>query len=152
MTIRIIDLETTGIDTTAHVVEVGSVDLLPNGIIARAQEHLVKPPCLIPAEAQAVHHITDEDVAHAKPWKVVADAFFNRSACSDLVAFAAHNAAFEKKWLTPALLGRHSGDLYLQGRRSALAPSAETFQSGITLLATAGPGPLDCRSHSPRDA
>jgi exodeoxyribonuclease X len=104
MTIRIIDLETTGINATAHVVEVGSVDLLPDGIIARAQEHLVKPPCLIPAEAQAVHHITDEDVAHAKPWKVVADAFFNRSACSDLVAFAAHNAAFEKQWLTPALL------------------------------------------------
>ncbi len=104
MTIRIIDLETTGIDATAHVVEVGSVDLLPDGTIARHEEHLVKPPCLIPAEAQAVHHITDEDVAHAQPWKVVADAFFNRSACSDLVAFAAHNAGFEKQWLTPALL------------------------------------------------
>jgi len=80
MTIRIIDLETTGIDATAHVVEVGSVDLLSDGTISRHQEQLVKPPCLIPAEAQAVHHITDEDVADAKPWKVVADTFFDRGA------------------------------------------------------------------------
>jgi DNA polymerase III epsilon subunit-like protein len=40
MVIRIIDLETTGIDPTAHVVEIGSVDLLPDGTIARHQEHL----------------------------------------------------------------------------------------------------------------
>ena len=38
MTIRIIDLETTGFDSTAHVVEVGSVDLLPDGSIRRFRE------------------------------------------------------------------------------------------------------------------
>src|SRR5476651_2795714 len=104
MTIRIIDLETTGINATDHVVEVGSVDLLSDGTITRPQEQFVKPPCPIPPEAQAIHHITDEDVTNGKPWKVVADAFFDRAACSELVAFAAHNASFERQWLTPALL------------------------------------------------
>ena len=55
MAIRVIDLETTGIDSTDHVVEIGSVDLLPDGSIGRFQEYLIKPPCPIPAEARAVH-------------------------------------------------------------------------------------------------
>ena len=71
MTVRIIDLETTGIDPSDHVVEVGSVDLLPDGSISRFQEHLIKPPCPMPAEARAVHHISDEDVAQAKSWDTV---------------------------------------------------------------------------------
>jgi DNA polymerase III epsilon subunit-like protein len=75
MTIRIIDLETTGLDPTAHVVEVGSVDLLPDGSIGKYQEHLIKPPVPIPPEARAVHHISDEDVAQAKPWPSVCSTF-----------------------------------------------------------------------------
>src|SRR5664279_2815343 len=98
MAIRIIDLETTGIDPSAHVVEIGSVDLLPDGSIGRFQEHLIKPPCPIPAEARAVHHILDEDVAQAEPWETVCGIYFNRANCSDLVAFAAHNAAFDQQW------------------------------------------------------
>jgi exodeoxyribonuclease X len=105
MTIRVIDLETTGIDSTDHIVEVGSVDLLPDGSISRFQEHLIKPPCTIPAEARAVHHISDEDVAQAKAWNVVCNTFFDRENFSDLVAFAAHNAAFDQQWLPPDLLG-----------------------------------------------
>ena len=42
MAIRIIDLETTGIDSTDHVVEVGSVDLLSDGSIGRYQEYLTR--------------------------------------------------------------------------------------------------------------
>ena len=105
MAIRIIDLETTGIDPTDHVVEVGSVDLLPDGTIARHQERLVKPPYPIPAEARAIHHISDEDVAEAQPWNTVCSTFFDCRNCSDLVAFAAHNAAFDQQWLPPDLLG-----------------------------------------------
>lgn len=105
MAIRVLDLETTGIDPTDHVVEVGSVDLLPDGSITKHQEFLVLPPCHIPAEARAVHHISDEDVAHAKPWITVCSTFFDRGNCLDLVAFAAHNAAFDQQWLPPDLLG-----------------------------------------------
>lgn len=105
MTIRVIDLETTGIDSTAHVVEVGSVDLLPDGTIGRFQESLVKPPCSIPAEARAIHHILDDDVANAQSWDLVSRTYFDRGNGSDLVAFAAHNAAFDHQWLPPDLLG-----------------------------------------------
>ena len=105
MTIRVIDLETTGISSTDYVVEVGSVDLLPDGSITKHQEFLVLPPCPIPAEARAVHHISDEDVARAKPWATVCSTFFDRGNCSGLVAFAAHNAAFDHQWLSPDLLG-----------------------------------------------
>lgn len=104
MTIRIIDLETTGLDPTAHVVEVGSVDLLPDGSIGKYQKHLIKPPVPIPPEARAVHHISDEDVAQAKPWPSVCSTFFDRDNCSGVVAFAAHNAAFDHQWLPPNLL------------------------------------------------
>jgi exodeoxyribonuclease X len=105
MAIRVIDLETTGIDATDHVVEIGSVDLLQDGSITRHQDFLVHPPCPIPAEARAVHHISDEDVAQAKSWDAVCSTFFDRGNCSDLVAFAAHNAAFDQQWLPPDLLG-----------------------------------------------
>jgi exodeoxyribonuclease X len=105
MAIRVIDLETTGVDSTDHVVEAGSVDLLPDGTIGRFQEHLIRPPCPIPPEARAVHHISDEDVAHAKPWDTVCSTLFDRGNCSDLVAFAAHNAAFDQQWLPPDLQG-----------------------------------------------
>ena len=105
MAIRIIDLETTGIDSTDHVVEVGSVDLLPDGSIGKFQEYLIKPPCSIPAEARAVHHISDQDVAQANPWNTVCSTFFDHGNCSNLIAFAAHNAAFDQQWLPPDLLG-----------------------------------------------
>src|ERR1035437_4052470 len=99
MTIRIIDLETTGIDSTDHVVEVGPVDLLPDGSIGRFQEYLIKPPCPLRAEARAVHHISDEDVSDAKPWNIICSTYFDRENCPDLIAFAAHNAAFDQQWL-----------------------------------------------------
>ena len=105
MHIRIIDLETTGVESSDHVVEFGSVDLFPDGSIARFQQHLVKPPCSIPPEARAVHHISNEDVSLADPWHTVCNIVFNRNNCSDLVAFAAHNASFDQKWLPPDLLG-----------------------------------------------
>ena len=105
MTIRIVDLETTGLNSTDHVVEIGSVDLTPDGSIGRFQDHLVKPPCLIPAEARSIHHITDDDVGEAKPWNEVCRNVFDRANCSDIVAFAAHHAAFDAQWLRPELLG-----------------------------------------------
>ena len=151
MAIRVIDLETTGIDSTAHVVEVGSVDLLPDGSFARFQEHLIKPPSPIPAEARAVHHISDEDVAQAKPWNTVSSIFFDRGNCSDLVAFAAHNAAFDQQWLPPDLLG----NLPLICTYKAAVhvwPEAPTLQPGVTLLAWAGYGSFASRPRSSRIA
>ncbi len=56
------DLETTGVDTSRdRIVEISLVKVMPNG------EEIVKtrrinPEMPIPAEATAIHHITDDDV------------------------------------------------------------------------------------------
>lgn len=58
----ILDTETTGKDPeTAEIVQIGIMAL--NGQVLL--DSLVKPPIPIPAEATAIHHITDEMVAQA---------------------------------------------------------------------------------------
>ena len=53
MTIRCIDIETTGIDPESDaVVEIASVDLLREGGISNWQETLVKPNIPVPAGSQ----------------------------------------------------------------------------------------------------
>lgn len=96
MRIRCIDLETTGYETTDHVVEIAAWDLEPEtGLIARVSERLVKPPVPIPPAASAVHHITDEDVANAEGWDQIYPMFLD----DDVDAYCAHNAKFEGQWL-----------------------------------------------------
>ena len=66
------DLETTGVDTSKdRIVEISLVKVMPDG------EHLVttrriNPEMPIPAEATAVHHITDEDVKDCPTFRQVA--------------------------------------------------------------------------------
>lgn len=66
------DLETTGVDTSKdRIVEISLVKVMPDG------EQLVKtrrinPEMPIPAEATAVHHITDEDVKDCPTFRQVA--------------------------------------------------------------------------------
>ncbi len=70
--LAIFDLETTGI-RIGHdrIVQIGVVRLLPDGQRQRYNT-LVRPGIPIPAEATAVHGITDEMVAHAPPLEAVA--------------------------------------------------------------------------------
>ncbi len=66
------DLETTGVDTSKdRIVEISLVKVMPNG------EKIIKtrrlnPEMPIPAEATAVHHITDEDVKDCPTFRQVA--------------------------------------------------------------------------------
>jgi len=65
MTVKIVDLETTGTDPqNDKVVEIGAIDLDTN------QEYntFVNPGIDIPPEAISVHHILDSDVADAPSW------------------------------------------------------------------------------------
>lgn len=60
----ILDTETTGLDDQAEVIEISVID-------ARGQvllDTLVRPSGPIPAEASAIHGITDADVATAPTW------------------------------------------------------------------------------------
>ena len=76
MTIRCIDIETTGIDPAKDaVVEIASVDLLRDGGISNQQETLVRPRVPVPAEASAVPHLIDADLVNAPPLEDVIDHF-----------------------------------------------------------------------------
>jgi exodeoxyribonuclease X len=97
MTIRVIDIETTGMDPQADgIVEIASVDVYktPDGHdITSERQHLIFPGRDIPPAASAVHHILDEDVARShRIEEVIAD--FNTAN-----AYIAHNCAFERSFL-----------------------------------------------------
>jgi exodeoxyribonuclease X len=111
MLIRVIDLETTGIDPAEHgVCEIGFADLIstPDLMLSATSvlswevhyheslQRLVDPMRPIPPETSAVHHIIDEDVIGQTPWNEVA-----LDVCQPgiIEAFAAHSAKFERGWL-----------------------------------------------------
>jgi exodeoxyribonuclease X len=105
---RIIDLETTGLDADDEVVEVGAVDLyVDTGDIRNVASQIIRPCNSIPPDACAIHHITDDDVANAPSWSDVWPRIFNTDGNVNVIAFAAHNAKFERKLL---------GDDLFQGR------------------------------------
>lgn len=94
--IALVDVETTGTDTSAdRVVEVG-VAIARGGEILERKNWLVNPGRPIPKEAMEVHKITDDDVKDAPPFEVVA---------REIVAMlagcvpAAYNAAFDRSFL-----------------------------------------------------
>lgn len=103
MRIRILDLETTGVEPDCHVVEIAAWDLLIDENVGvhfiPVGELFVRPPIEIPPLASAVHHITDEDVRGAAPWDAVAPVFVDDT----VDAYCAHNAKFERQWLTPEI-------------------------------------------------
>ena len=66
------DLETTGVNfQDDRIVEVSYIKVYPNGT-EESKTIRVNPGRHIPAEATAVHHITDEDVANERPFKDIA--------------------------------------------------------------------------------
>jgi exodeoxyribonuclease X len=88
--IRVIDIETTGIDPASDaIIEIASVDLVRGGGITNAMDTLVRPGKLIPPGASAVHHIVDEDVADAPQLGDVIDRFRGAD------FYVAHNCEFE---------------------------------------------------------
>lgn len=81
------DLETTGTRIGRdRIVQIGIVRLLPNGERERYQT-LVNPGVPIPAEATAIHHITDADVADAPALEVVASTVLEHLDDCDLSGF-----------------------------------------------------------------
>jgi exodeoxyribonuclease X len=91
--IRVIDIETTGIDPNADaIIEIASVDMVRGGGITNAMATLVRPHKPIPPGASAVHHIVDEDVKYAP---LLAD-IAGRFAGADV--YVAHNCEFEQSF------------------------------------------------------
>lgn len=120
MLIRTVDLETTGFTPPDHaVIEFGwsdltssAVDLIgsPAGWIPGLPSAVfVNPRRPIPPEASAIHHIIDEDVVRGFDWRELAIIKLNpefREIGDEAVdVIAAHNAKFERLWLTDDLTG-----------------------------------------------
>jgi exodeoxyribonuclease X len=97
MTVRVIDIETTGTDPAKDaIVEMASVDVYktPDGYgITSERETLVFPGMSIPAASSAVHHLVDDDVVMAKRIEEVVVDFDTAN------AYIAHNCAFERSFL-----------------------------------------------------
>jgi len=94
MTIRCIDIETTGIDPERDaIVEIASVDLLREGGISNSQETLVYPGMKVPPESSAVHHLIEADLIDAPLLELIIERFRGAD------AYVAHNCQFERSFL-----------------------------------------------------
>lgn len=80
------DTETTGVRPDKdHIIEIAAYDPVQN----RTYEQLINPGCLIPAEATAIHHITNEMVENSPSFADVALEFIKF--CEGNVVLIAHN-------------------------------------------------------------
>jgi DNA polymerase III subunit epsilon len=89
------DTETTGVrNERDRVIELAAFDPIENRTFCQ----FINPGFPIPLEATAIHHITDEMVADAPSFKVVAESFI--AFCpSETVLIAHNNDAFDKPFL-----------------------------------------------------
>ena len=111
MTIRVIDLETTGVDPAAdRIVEIAACDIVRDiGLynIANIRQDVVDPGIPIPPAASAVHHLIDADVQGCRTIREVLPPYLETD--DNRLVFVAHNASFERDFLTP-LMGDTAGN------------------------------------------
>lgn len=118
MIIRVVDVETTGLEPPeAAICEIGFCDLRSKTTdlagspkdweVIEGYGVLVNPGRPIPPIVSAVHHIVDEDVAGALPWEMASLDIMTQSfrEGEPITAFAAHSAKFEEKFIGPELIG-----------------------------------------------
>lgn len=81
------DLETTGTDIMRdRIVEISMIKVMPDGSDIQRTVR-VNPGCPIPAEAIAIHHITDADVADKPAFREIAPALAESFAGCDIAGF-----------------------------------------------------------------
>lgn len=113
MRIRVIDIETTGFEPPEHAIcEIGWCDVVSNGLdldekpadwrVGAPQAIYVNPGRSIPPETSAIHHLIDDDVRHMPTIDKIGGHVFSDPAID---AFAAHNAKFERLFITDAMTG-----------------------------------------------
>ena len=98
----VLDTETTGLDPDSgdRVVEIGAVELI-NHVPSGAHFHqYINPERAMPAEAFAVHGLSDEFLADKPVFSAIAPAFLEFIGDAKLVI---HNASFDMKFLNAEL-------------------------------------------------
>jgi len=89
----ILDTETTGLDENAEVIQIGVTDGAGKVLMDNIQ---CKPLRSIPAEATAVHHITNEMVQNAAPFQAAWDTL---TRIVDGRIVVVYNAAYDRRLL-----------------------------------------------------
>lgn len=107
MIIRPCDLETTGLDASDEVIEIGFTDLRNIndiwGLSSVSKQSFVRPARPIPPESSGIHHITDEDVKDALPWADRWRMLVEVPGDDGKIIFAAHAAHYERQYLDPLI-------------------------------------------------
>jgi DNA polymerase-3 subunit epsilon len=93
----ILDTETTGLGDLDEIVQIGVTDGAGNVLMDNI---LVKPSCPISAEAQAVHHISSEMVAHAPSFQPVYEKLVEIVEGKIVVIY---NRAFDKRMIEQSI-------------------------------------------------
>ncbi|MFC3674698.1 exonuclease domain-containing protein [Ferrovibrio xuzhouensis] len=105
--IRVLDLETTGFQPPeAEIIEIGWTDVVlrPTGpvVVQEPFSLLVRPERPVPPETSAIHHLVDADLTSGLLLKdAIEIATYPKGA--RIIAFAAHNAKFERLFLSGLL-------------------------------------------------
>lgn len=97
--IRVLDFETTGMEATDKVCEVGTCDLVrePDGWIVGEPNATLCGVEVMPPEVRAVHHITLAETHGFAAFDP--GAFWIDAMAADVVVIAAHNVEFEAQFL-----------------------------------------------------
>ncbi|HEY1376164.1 MAG TPA: 3'-5' exonuclease [Gemmataceae bacterium] len=120
--LAVIDIETTGTDPdTDRIVEISVLRIMPDGTRAHRTRRL-NPGVPIPADAMAVHGITDADVADAPKFGQIADALLAFLSGCDFCGFNVKRFDLRLLFREFARVGR---PLSLEGR--AVVDAMEVF-------------------------
>jgi DNA polymerase-3 subunit epsilon len=100
----VLDTETTGLDPRDghRIVEIGGVELLNHMPTGRTYHQYINPQRDMPAEAQAVHGITEDFLSDKPFFAAIGQEFLDFVGEATLVI---HNAAFDMKFLNAELGG-----------------------------------------------
>lgn len=94
----VFDLETTGVDpATDRICQIGYAKVSPSGKIT-ARKRLVNPTIPIPAEATAIHHITDEMVANEPTFAQVSKSLLEHMEGCDIGGYNVAGYDVELLW------------------------------------------------------
>lgn len=122
----VMDTETTGLDPTTgdRIVEIGALELMNHVPTGRTYHQYINPGIPMPPEAQAVHGISDEDLADKPPFADIAQAFVDFIAGGKLVI---HNAPFDIKFLNAELSRTGHAPLVLEDAVDTLQIARQRF-------------------------
>lgn len=107
MIIRPCDVETTGLEASDEVIEIGFTDLRYVsdiwGLSAVSKQAFIRPARPIPPESSGIHHITDDDVKDAPSWADGWRMLVETPNDDGKIIFAAHAARYERQYLDPLI-------------------------------------------------